>query len=1276
MDAVIEQINSAGKAFVGFAWPMLVQSSVLIAILLVADFLLRKNVLAVFRYWLWMLVLIKLVLPTTLSSPVSVGRIIGEPVASVRIAVPERPVVDTISDTQPPSLPVESVAVKQVDLSPAAPIRSQPIAPMAPMTWQGGILLVWLAVVITMFLLLLQRAVFVCGLVRQSMEANGLMNDTLRFCCKLMGVKQTIGLKVSPNATSPAVCGLFRPVILVPQGLGSNLGISSLRVVLMHELAHIKRGDLWVNLVQTLLQIAYFYNPLLWLANWVVRRVREQAVDEAVQVALGEKAQQYPETLLSVAKLVFQRPALSLRLVGVVESKSALTSRIKRMLAQPIPKTAKLGIIGSLAIILLAAGLLPMARASQKSVVDNAFRKQLPNGVTVELVGVCDYPSEGKQWWKPDGLPLGFNIETYDPSHYEDKNNGYEIAYKFEAPDGVYVGQPKVKGSTSQSGLEVKSPSGIQAVRSHINVWGNTTKVKFPVAAGEWKKLGQTSGGGQTTAMVGSKKIMFGPAEGTREKLVIAVTDDLDDYDSEYRLVAFDNNGTIVLSEHNWFSNKGLRQHTFVFSGLDPAGVARFEFQTRPYEWVEFKNVNVPLRPTGKWNWQTGTRTTPDFTIKGIVTDAQTGKPIAGAKVGDHGYDGNRRFGITDANGHYSYKTWSEEHAISVQADGYQKQIKGFHTRLFPLDLFEKEKAINFSLEPGAKTDVRVEVLQSIDFKITSSEFLDGDSIAITELAGSAGMIKPGHTYTVNGRYTLKSHDEAMLHVYATNGEVNSVQGPPVKRGEGEFSRTFTLLENGDLHLSFYPAKGGNGFGGVYFAQKGAEVEAASRPVTGKIDVAADDFSVRPYPEGGLYTVTVSIKNKGSSKSPEFRVYFYRNDPNRLNPMTHGAGPIEPGGVWNEMSMPFGLKEGTNEIVVVLDPANKITESNEMNNEASVKVVVKDGKIAAVEKQVSPSSATAPAEKKVVGIGPGWQKLQRVIGDNYKGSIGGYSNDEQKCGEYFEKVLSWARPGDIFVMMFAFDEENFGHSQMVPKEYQDLLPKPWKEIKEQVNRGEVLELKGKARGLDTIVLAAPTLDQLDELIKSTELLQPFKTFAEQNEAKAVEAAGGVDIIPAGFDILLDRERGDCSLVVSIRNDSEVTIPKFKLNFYRGDPADNLDETGKVHGGWHEAGPIEPGKSWNECTRYFNLPDGEYEFNVILNINDSVAEADKSNNRASMKVVVKDGKIVEKKASFSSAKDSDKQVMGPAIWPASTARRSGRGLAFGGLSKQVISAAEE
>lgn len=73
MDGLITFLNSTGKSFVDFALPMLIQSSMLIIVLLGLDLILRKKAKAVLRYWIWMLVLVKLVLPTTFSSPTSPG---------------------------------------------------------------------------------------------------------------------------------------------------------------------------------------------------------------------------------------------------------------------------------------------------------------------------------------------------------------------------------------------------------------------------------------------------------------------------------------------------------------------------------------------------------------------------------------------------------------------------------------------------------------------------------------------------------------------------------------------------------------------------------------------------------------------------------------------------------------------------------------------------------------------------------------------------------------------------------------------------------------------------------------------------------------------------------------------------------------------------------------------------------------------------------------------------------------------------------------------------
>jgi hypothetical protein len=152
-----------------------------------------------------------------------------------------------------------------------------------------------------------------------------------------------------------------------------------------------------------------------------------------------------------------------------------------------------------------------------------------------------------------------------------------------------------------------------------------------------------------------------------------------------------------------------------------------------------------------------------------------------------------------------------------------------------------------------------------------------------------------------------------------------------------------------------------------------AEVEDKSNAATGTIDIVAEDFTIRPYPAGGLYTVTVAIRNKGSQEAPPFRLNFYQGDPaNNLDlhgkPQTgsHGAGPIKPGDVWNESSSPFALKEGLNEIVVVLNTDRSVTESDETNNRASMKVVVEDGRI--IEELISCPDSNNPKSPVQVNV--------------------------------------------------------------------------------------------------------------------------------------------------------------------------------------------------------------------------------------------------------------------------------------------------------------------
>jgi len=365
---VLIGLNNIGRVFCDYAAGVFVQSALLVILLLVVELLLRKRVRAVFRYCLWMLVLVKLVLPPMLSLPTGIGYWVGDhlPAAfsisdrAFDVARLERM---SLSGEMPQVRPPQNITEIDALSAPAA-------SALTPLTWQAILFVLWLVGVFAFLVVLVQRVRFVRGLIAVSRPAKEELLGLLEQCRQQIGVRWDIRLRVSETIPSPAVCGFFRPTVLIPAPLVEKLSPEGLRATLIHELAHIKRGDLWVNSVQTFLQVIYFYNPFVWLANSIIRRVCEEAVDETVLVTLGGQAKNYSNTLIDIGEMAFWRADLGLRLIGVAESKKALQWRIKHMLNRPIPKNAKVGVLGTIVIIIIAAVLLPMAKA-EKSVGDN-----------------------------------------------------------------------------------------------------------------------------------------------------------------------------------------------------------------------------------------------------------------------------------------------------------------------------------------------------------------------------------------------------------------------------------------------------------------------------------------------------------------------------------------------------------------------------------------------------------------------------------------------------------------------------------------------------------------------------------------------------------------------------------------------------------------------------------------------------------------------------------------------------------------------------------------
>ncbi|HEY4364016.1 MAG TPA: GWxTD domain-containing protein [Bryobacteraceae bacterium] len=100
-------------------------------------------------------------------------------------------------------------------------------------------------------------------------------------------LSRPVQLLESALTDTPAVVGFLRPVILVPAGLLAGLPAEHLELILLHELAHIRRYDYFVNLLQTLAEDLLFYHPAVWWVSSLIRAERENCCDDEVVAATG-----------------------------------------------------------------------------------------------------------------------------------------------------------------------------------------------------------------------------------------------------------------------------------------------------------------------------------------------------------------------------------------------------------------------------------------------------------------------------------------------------------------------------------------------------------------------------------------------------------------------------------------------------------------------------------------------------------------------------------------------------------------------------------------------------------------------------------------------------------------------------------------------------------------------------------------------------------------------------------------------------------------------------
>lgn len=183
-------------------------------------------------------------------------------------------------------------------------------------------------------------------------------------------MKAMPAIRLVEEIVTPKVVGLFRPTILLPTSAITGLTVSEIEMILAHELAHVRRHDMWVNLVQRLAETVLFFNPALWYLSRRISRLREYCCDEMAcdsndSAASDEELRvRYAETLLRVLDLSSpssERISEVAALAASGRSPSELRQRVARLFGEPLREPLRLTRGGVLLVIGFAMLLISPA---------------------------------------------------------------------------------------------------------------------------------------------------------------------------------------------------------------------------------------------------------------------------------------------------------------------------------------------------------------------------------------------------------------------------------------------------------------------------------------------------------------------------------------------------------------------------------------------------------------------------------------------------------------------------------------------------------------------------------------------------------------------------------------------------------------------------------------------------------------------------------------------------------------------------------------------------
>jgi beta-lactamase regulating signal transducer with metallopeptidase domain len=220
--------------------------------------------------------------------------------------------------------------------------------------------MVWMAGVMLFSLRLVGGLIFAHRLKRRGISPLPLSWTTrLEALVLRSGIRRKLNFLISRKVMVPMVIGFLRPVVLIPAGIISLMPVDQLESVLAHEIAHIRRYDFLVNVLQSLIEALFFYHPVIWILSSNVRQEREKCCDDFA-VSICGKLSVYARALAGLGEI---STGTALHSVAITGNRNKILNRVERLINTRKMKTyarekmlAGLLILGCVIILTFSTG--------------------------------------------------------------------------------------------------------------------------------------------------------------------------------------------------------------------------------------------------------------------------------------------------------------------------------------------------------------------------------------------------------------------------------------------------------------------------------------------------------------------------------------------------------------------------------------------------------------------------------------------------------------------------------------------------------------------------------------------------------------------------------------------------------------------------------------------------------------------------------------------------------------------------------------------------------